>query len=75
VVAGDDELFSASDATYLLTMIEGGLTWLDTLSIEAGAERHARVRRVFQDALSRVHDRLHRHGHGHRHGHALPTGV
>jgi hypothetical protein len=69
VVAGGEELFSPSDATYLLTMLEGGLTWLDTLSIAADPERHARHRRVFRDALGRVRERLHRHGprHGPRH--------
>ncbi len=41
VVAGDADLFSPSDATYMLTLLEGGLTWLDTLSIPADAERQA----------------------------------
>ena len=56
----------------MLTMLEGGLTWLDTLAIPADAERQARARRVFEDARTTLHQRLHAHGHGHDHetGHA-----
>ena len=67
VVAGGAELFSPSDATYMLTLIEGGLTWLDTLAIPADPERHSRARRVFEDARTHLHDRLHKHDHGHAH--------
>ncbi|HEU5314724.1 MAG TPA: CehA/McbA family metallohydrolase [Chloroflexota bacterium] len=72
VVAGAQELFSPSDATYMLTLLEGGLTWLDTLSIPADPERHARNRKVFEDARGQLHQRLHAHGEGHGHdrGHA-----
>jgi hypothetical protein len=69
VVAGGQELFSPGDATFMLTLLEGGLTWLDTLSIPADPERHARARRVFEDARAHLHGRLHRHGHGHDHAH------
>jgi hypothetical protein len=68
VVAGGKDLFSPSDATYMLTLLEGGLTWLDTLSIPADPERHARNRKVFEDAREHLHGRLHTHGHGHGHG-------
>jgi hypothetical protein len=68
VVAGGRELFSPSDATYMLTLLEGGLTWLDTLSIPADPERQARNRRVFEDARDHLHQRLHVHEHGHAHG-------
>lgn len=59
VVAGGQEVFSPSDATYMLTVLEGGLTWLDTLSIRADPERHRRNRRVFEDARAILHRRLH----------------
>ncbi|HET7771000.1 MAG TPA: CehA/McbA family metallohydrolase [Chloroflexota bacterium] len=68
VVAGGRELFSPSDATYMLTLLEGGLTWLDTLSIPADPERHARNRKVFEDARDHLHGRLHAHGHDHSDG-------
>jgi hypothetical protein len=32
---GDEERFNPGDATHMMTMLEGGLTWLDTLSIPA----------------------------------------
>ncbi len=62
VVAGEEELFSPSDATYMLTLLEGGLTWLDTLSIPASPERHQRVREVFTHAQQHLRGRLHTHG-------------
>jgi hypothetical protein len=68
VVAGDEELFSPSDATYLLTLVEAGLTWMDTLATRPDPERHARNRRVFEDARDRLHARLHAHGRPHPHG-------
>lgn len=67
VVAAGEELFSPSDAAYMLTLLEGGLTWFDTLSIPASPERHARGRRVFEDARDHLHQRLHQHGRKHEH--------
>jgi hypothetical protein len=40
-----------SDLTYLATIVEGGLTWLDTLATQADPSRHAQVRATFTDAL------------------------
>jgi hypothetical protein len=67
VVAGGQELFNPSDATFMLTLLEGGLTWLDTLSIPADGERQARNRKVFTDARDHLHARLHAHDHAHQH--------
>jgi hypothetical protein len=76
VRCGDGELFSSSDATYMLTLIDGGLTWLDTLSIPASPERHARIRGVFEAARSSLSQRMVAHGHGHTgdHGHSHGRG-
>ncbi len=65
VRVGDDELFSPSEATYMLTLIDGGLTWLDTLSIPAGPEHQARIRAVFETAQASLRGRLAGHGHSH----------
>ena len=63
LVGGEGELFSSTDATYMLTLIEGGLTWLDTLSIPPDPERAGSVRDVFQKAHDRLsHRLLHKHG-------------
>ncbi|MGQ9555413.1 MAG: CehA/McbA family metallohydrolase [Anaerolineae bacterium] len=59
--------FSPSDATYMMTLLDGGMTWLDTLSIPADAERQAKIRRVFQEAKEALHQRLHAAGQGHSH--------
>lgn len=63
VRCGEEELFSPSEATYMLTLIDGGLTWLDTLSIPASPERQARIRGVFEEARASLSQRLVRHSH------------
>jgi hypothetical protein len=63
VVAGGEELFSPSDAAYMLTLLDGGLTWLDTLSIPASPEKHQHIREVFHHAQQHLQGRLHEHGH------------
>ena len=63
VRCGDDELFSPSEAAYMLTLIDGGLTWLDTLSIPASPEHQARIRAVFESAQASLQGRLAGHGH------------
>ena len=65
VVADNQELFNPSDATYMMTILDGGLTWLDTLATRGDAEQHAGVRQVFQHAKAHLQGRLHDHGHGH----------
>jgi hypothetical protein len=67
VVAGDQAQFSLADATYMMTMLDGGMTWLDTLSIPANLERQARIRGVFQQAKEALHQRLHAAGYDHSH--------
>lgn len=56
------ELFSGPAVTYMLTLIEGSLTWVDNLAPRPDAERFERVRKVFHDARERLHRRLHEHG-------------
>ncbi len=65
VHCGDEERFSPMDATYMLTLIDGGLTWLDTLSIPASHEHHARIRSVFESARDSLNRRLTQHNHTH----------
>ncbi len=65
IVADNRELFNPSDATYMMTILDGGLTWLDTLATRADAERHAGVRQVFEHAKAHLQGRLHSHGNEH----------
>lgn len=58
----DQELFSEPAAAYLLTLIEGSLTWVDNLATRPDPERFERVRRTFLEARERLHRRLHEHG-------------
>jgi len=59
----DQELFNPSDATYMLTLIDGGLIWLDRLSIPSSPERQARIRGVFGAARATLSQRMTAHGH------------
>lgn len=73
VQAKGDELFDGPTGQYLVTVMEGGLTWLDTLAIPAPPERHAAVRGVFEEAIAALQRRLggdHAHGGASHHGHS-----
>ena len=56
------ELFSASAAAYMLTLIDGAQTWAVTLATRPDQERLTRVLTVFADARDHLHRRLHEHG-------------
>lgn len=58
VVAGADELFNPSDATYMLTLIDGGLTYLDRLSVRFSEERHRQLKAVYEGVRARLAARL-----------------
>ena len=60
-VPGED-LFSPAAASYMLTLIEGSLLWVDNIAIRPDVGRHDKVRKVFLDARERLHQRLHNHG-------------
>lgn len=58
VVVGDRELFSPSDASYMLTLIDGGLTYLDKLSVRYSEERHRQLKAVYRRARANLLQRL-----------------
>jgi hypothetical protein len=60
-VPGQD-LFSATTASYLLTLIEGSETWVKTLATPPDPERLERALKVFADAREILHRRMHEHG-------------
>lgn len=62
VVVPGAELFSPSDATYMLTLIDGGLTYLDTLSVRYDDQRHREMKAIYQHARDHLLGRLHNHG-------------
>jgi hypothetical protein len=59
------ELFSASGAAYMLTLIEGAQSWVENLATRPDPETFARIRKVFEDAREHLHRRLHEHGIAH----------
>lgn len=58
-----DELFNPTDAAYMLTLIDGGLTWLRTLSVPASREHSERIKQVFHAAKTTIENRLENHKH------------
>ncbi|MBI4786413.1 MAG: CehA/McbA family metallohydrolase [Chloroflexi bacterium] len=50
--------FNSTDAGYMLSLLEGGMTWLDTLAIPVDANRHATIRRVFENASEQLRQRI-----------------
>ncbi len=62
VVVPGTELFSPSDATYMLTLIDGGLTYLDTLSVRYDEQRHREMKAIYAHARDHLLGRLHQHG-------------
>ena len=58
----------------MLTLIDGGLTYLDTLSVRYNEERHRKMKAVYERAKSHLEGRMHAHGHPHSHPHPHPHG-
>jgi len=58
LVVDNQEVFQPSDAVYIMTLIHGGMEWLDTLSIKADEETHRRLRSVFEMAEKKLKDKL-----------------
>ncbi|MGO8816325.1 MAG: CehA/McbA family metallohydrolase [Terriglobia bacterium] len=63
-VPGQD-LFSEPGAAFLMTLIEGAQTWVETLATRPDAERLNRIRKTLNDASNRLHQRMHQHGVNH----------
>jgi hypothetical protein len=59
------DLFSESGAAFLMTLIEGAQTWVETLATRPDAERLNRVRKMLSDARDRLHRRMHQRGAQH----------
>jgi len=48
LIAGEEEVFSPSDASYMLTLLDGGLTYLETLSVRYDEKRHRELKARFE---------------------------
>jgi len=58
VNVGGAEMFSPSDASYMVTLIDGGLTYLDTLSVRYDEKRHREMKAIFRKARRVLEERL-----------------
>ncbi len=61
LVAPGQELFSPQTAAYMLALIDGSQTFVDHLAVRPDPERLAATRKVFEDARTKLHRRLHQH--------------
>ena len=58
VKAGGAEVFDNPTAEYLITTMAGGIEWLDTLATRDTPERHAAIKRVFEEAIQEVRAKM-----------------
>jgi len=54
------ELFSASTVAYMLTLIDGAEYWVENMATLPSEEDMTRIRKTFNEARTRLHERLHR---------------
>ena len=70
VKAGNADVFDVALGEYLITTMQGGVDWLDTLATRSDAKRQNTIRKVFTDAIEEVKKKIpHRHGNGPVHSH------
>jgi hypothetical protein len=58
VTVGDREIFSPTDALYMLTLLEGTITYLDVLGTRETEQRHQAMISLVQEAQHRLLHRL-----------------
>jgi hypothetical protein len=59
------DLFSPEAANYFLQLIDGAQTYVETLATRPEPETFARIRKVYTDARTELHRRMHQHGVAH----------
>ena len=70
IKAGDANVFDVALGEYLITTMQGGVDWLDTLATRSDDERQKNIRKVFTDAIGQVKKKIpHKHGNGPVHSH------
>ncbi|GIT17837.1 MAG: hypothetical protein CM1200mP39_06430 [Dehalococcoidia bacterium] len=59
VKAGDANVFDVALGEYLITTMQGGVDWLDTLATRGDDERQKTIRKVFTDAIGKSKRKFH----------------
>jgi hypothetical protein len=54
VVINNEEPFDFPTSQYLITVMEGGLAWLNTLSVIDSSERHKIIEEVFKSSIDQI---------------------
>ena len=65
VSAGGKQVFSPSDATYMLTLIDGGITYLNEIATYRDLSKRDRHIKNLESGKRAIHQRMHDHGTAH----------
>ena len=63
IICGKSGIFSPSDASYMLTLIDGGLTYLDSLSVRFDGKRHREMKATLEESSKELEGRMEGYGH------------
>jgi len=70
VKAGHTDVFDVALGEYLITTMQGGLDWLDTLATRSDEKQQTNIRNVFSEAIGQVKKKIpHSHGDSPSHIH------
>jgi len=69
VTVGGRKQFNMNDAQYMLTLIDGGLTYLENLSIRYTDAKQAKLMAMFEQAKQNIAGHMHNHLPGTHHHH------
>ncbi len=61
------EIFSPADATYMLTLIEGGITWAKNIGVFRDEKKRLEMIKLFEAGREAIHSKMHERGHEHSH--------
>ena len=62
---GDQDVFNSDVGNYLITTMQGGIEWLDTLATESDSSTMKSIKKVFQNAIKDVKHKSSKHHHHH----------
>jgi hypothetical protein len=55
-------VFSPSDATYMLTLIDGGITYLNEIATYRDLSKRDKHVQILESGKQAIHQRMHDHG-------------
>ena len=62
---GNQDIFNSDAGNYLITTMQGGIEWLDTLATQSDSNSMKSIKKVFQNAIKDVKQKSTKHHHHH----------